>query len=91
MTDSNFDSQRLNINTVSGTLTKSYKKSLFLRFHIRSNLAGKLLDDNPRYCNRPIVILQVMTCFEGELIVEFIYEEDFNAMFEDTNHERGDI
>lgn len=63
----------LNIHTVSGTLIKSHPKSRFRRFHIRSQYAGDIFSGR-----KDIVPLQFMLCGDGELLMEYVYESDWN-------------
>jgi hypothetical protein len=46
--------QTVDINAVSGTLVKNYKDSFILRFHMKSELAKKLLDKEPKLVRRII-------------------------------------
>lgn len=87
--------QKVEINAISGTLVKNYKDSFFRRFHMKSKFAEQVLSENPtmstqvtdeygaKYSqNKPIVVLQVMLCGEGELIAEIMWKEDFDKMYE---------
>lgn len=78
-----------NINAVSGTLTKTFRKSFFKRFHMNSNMADYAFNEdkptlkNPGYRDtREIVILQIMLCGNNELLAEIIYKEDYDRLFE---------
>ena len=84
----------MRINAVNGTLVKNYKDSFFRRFHMKSKFAEQVLSENPtmstqvtngygaKYSqNKPIVVLQVMLCGEGELIAEIMWKDDFDKMF----------
>ena len=42
----------IHINAVGGTLVKNYKDSFFLRFHMKSDLAERLLTKEPTMCKR---------------------------------------
>lgn len=37
------------VNAVSGNITKTYAKSFFKRFHLKSALADKLLSPEPQF------------------------------------------
>lgn len=82
------------VNAVSGTLTKTFRKSFFKRFHMNSRMADYIFDeDKPSlkgsgYSSAPeIVVLQVMLCGDNEFLAELIYKEDYDEMFESL----GDI
>lgn len=95
MFNSHSNNQKVEINAVSGTLVKNYKDSFVLRFHMQSKCAEQVLSENPtmptqitneygaKYSqNKPIVVLQVMLCGDGELIAEIMWKEDFDKMYE---------
>ena len=74
------------VNAVSGTLTKTFRKSFFKRFHMESDMADYIFDeDKPslsRYSSDPeIVVLQVMLCGDNEFLAELIYKKDYDEMF----------
>lgn len=84
---SNFEyNQR--ISAVSGTLTKTYKDSYFVRFKKGSKMEREYLNDN--YCFRhsgygsktEIVVLQVMLMSEDDYVVEAIDKDKYNKLFE---------
>lgn len=79
----------LNINAVSGTLTKTFKDSYFVRFEKGSRMEDCYFDEN--YCYRDnenqtkkieIIVLQVMLCGDGSYLVEAIDKEKYEKMFE---------
>ncbi len=73
------NSQSVNINAVSGTIVKNYRKSFFVRFHIKSRMSDQLFSTNPtlsRGGNR-VEVLQVMLCGDGECIAEVMWSDDF--------------
>ena len=87
--------QKVEINAINGTLVKNYKDSFFIRFHMKSEFAEQALTENPtmsiqvtneygaKYSqNKPIVVLQVMLCGNGELIAEIMWKKDFDEMYE---------
>lgn len=85
------NSQTVNINAVSGTIVKNYKDSFILRFHMKSEMAGLVLDQEPRLKRKnergyweeePVVVLQVMLCGDQEFLAEVMWKEDFDKMFE---------
>jgi len=70
----------LNFNAVSGTILKSHSKSRITRCHMKSPMAGYLFDDSYptlRKNGKGIVVLQVMLCGDSEMLVEYIYSEDY--------------
>ncbi|MDO5716119.1 MAG: hypothetical protein Q4P25_06030 [Tissierellia bacterium] len=76
----------LNVSAVSGTIVKNYKDSFLKRFHMRSEFAKSIFDeDGPHifqdFVKRPAVIIQCMACGDGELICEIMWEEDFDEIF----------
>lgn len=78
--------QTVNINAVSGTMTKNYKDSFILRFHMKSLMADKLLTKDPKLQKyseeEPVIVLQVMLCGDQEFLAEVMWKEDFDKMYE---------
>ena len=79
----------LNINAVSGTLTKTFKDSYFVRFEEGSRMEDTYFDENYSYrLNRDrtekieIIVLQVMLCGDHSYLVEAIDKEKYEKMFE---------
>ena len=79
----------LNINAVSGTLTKTFKDSYFVRFEKGSRMENCYFDED--YCYRynenqtkkiEIIVLQVMLCGNDSYLVEAIDKEKYEKMFE---------
>lgn len=81
-----------NINAVSGTLVKTFKKSYFITCEFGSYLAKGLFDkEKPNlgyqsvYSNyargNEVVVLQTMLCGENRLLVEVINKEDYDKIF----------
>lgn len=76
----------ININAVSGTIVKNYRKSFILRFHMKSSMAENILSKNPLMRKnigeeKPVVVLQVMLCGDGELLAEVMWKDDFDEIF----------
>ena len=75
------------INAVSGTLTKTFKDSYFVRFKKGSQMEREYFNDNHcyRWCNyrekTDIVVLQVMLCGDDCYLVEAIDKENYEKMF----------
>lgn len=68
----------LNVNAVSGALTKTFRNSYFVRYHMYSKLAEVYLDGkNPHY-----VVVQTMLCGDKEFLSEVIDKKDYDEMFE---------
>lgn len=78
--------QTIHINAVNGTIVKNYKCSFILRFHMRSEMAERLLSKEPWLMHnrehKPAVVLQVMLCGEKELLAEVMWKDDFDKIFE---------
>lgn len=81
------------INAVSGTLTKTYKDSYFVKFDKETpcersyfgekSFRGEWSSYYGRWEDKtPIVILQVMLC-DGGYLVEAIDKEDYEKLFEE--------
>lgn len=80
-----------NINAVSGTLVKTFKKSYFVTCEFGSYLARGLFDKekpNLGYQNtysyvrgKEVVVLQIMLCGENRLLAEIINKEDYDELF----------
>lgn len=80
------------INAVSGNITKTYVNSFFLRFHLKSELANRLLSPRPCYkCKRAgdmyeeshlVQVVQMVICGDMEVIAEVIFKEDYEEMLE---------
>ncbi|CAI3587087.1 hypothetical protein [Clostridium neonatale] len=91
-------SNNLNINAVNGTILKSYPKSFFKRFHLKSDFAKSILNEYPmmdiheenggagaRFSNyKPVVILQMMMCGDMDVIAEIMLKKDFDELFENN-------
>ena len=63
----------------SGSLQKSRNCSRFIRFHYKSTMAeNALTSGTPRLKNggEEIVILQIMSFGDGELLVEYAYKKE---------------
>ena len=71
-----------NINAVSGTLQKTLRNSFFKRFHMNSTMADYVFDTQKlgQY-SKEIVVLQIMLCGEKEFLMEAIYKEDYDKIF----------
>lgn len=80
-----------NINAVSGTLVKTFRKSYFVTCDFHSYLAEGLFDkEKPNLGKegyygyeqgKEIVILQTMLCGEDRILVEVINKEDYDELF----------
>lgn len=80
-----------NINAVSGTLVKTFKKSYFVTCTFNSYLAKGLFDKEEPNLGKEgyyeyvkgqkIVILQTMLCGENRILVEVINKEDYDELF----------
>lgn len=84
-TTNNVTKNTLNINAVSGTILKNYRKSYFKRFHLKSDFANCLLHSNPKDGCEDVVVVQMMICGDMEVIAELIYKKDFDELFENNS------
>jgi hypothetical protein len=71
----------LKINSISGTLVKTYPKSFFVRCQIGSPIFENFMDSDATYKSRKVVVLQTMLCGEKETLSELMYEKDFLELF----------
>lgn len=87
---SNQNNANIKINAVSGTITRNYQKSFFIRFQMGSQLSRELLCNDAKIGDRKAVVIQCM-CAGGkngdEIIAEVMWKDDFDTMFE---HEKDE-
>lgn len=86
-----------NINAVSGTITKTFRKSYFVNYEFGSYLAKGLFDkERPNLGSysdwgykrgKEVIVLQTMLCGDGRLISEVINKEDYDEMFNNGSEE----
>lgn len=75
----------LSINAASGAMLKNYKDSFFVRCHLKSELAETLLSYrcnmrmDGRFVN--VVVIQIMTYGDMEMIAEVITKENFDKLW----------
>lgn len=86
----NYDpTQRVSVNTVSGTLTKTCDKSFFKSFKTSQNGFDQLMSDKPYlHIDRKsfdVIVLQVMLMSEDRVIFEVIRKDDFDKMIAENN------
>ena len=85
----------LSINSVSGSLQKTFRKSYFYQCQLGSKQEDIIFDkENPRlgikYSNyydkwekeKEIVVLQVMLCGDKRILLELIDKDDYDKMFD---------
>lgn len=76
--------QNIYVHAISGTIVKNYESSFILRFHMKSEMADRLLCKEPWLMHhgehKPAVVLQVMLCGEKELLAEVMWKEDFDKI-----------
>ena len=60
-----------------GTLQKTHKKSQFRRFHVQSEMASCVFATTPIIGRTEIVVLQVMTFGDNEMLIEYVNKEDW--------------
>ena len=74
---------KVNINAVSGTLSKTCKDSFFKQCHISSNMMDALMQDKPKLGNgKEVVILQAMCIGDNRMMFELIYRDKFDELKE---------
>ena len=71
------------INATSGTLQKTLRKSFFKRFHLNSTMADYVFNTKSslNYNGKEIIVLQVMLCGDNQFLMEAIYKDDYDDMF----------
>ena len=82
--------QKVSINAVSGTLTKTFEKSWFESFEYSQNGFEWLMSDEPKiqlknqYCGdkTDVVVLQVMLMGDKRALFEIIKKSDFEQLME---------
>lgn len=83
--------QKVSINSVSGTLAKTCEKSFFVYAQIGSDYISSLMGNNPYiflgHVKKPIVILQMMCIGDRYMMFEIILKEDFEELKEVDSHE----
>lgn len=72
--------QKVSVNSVSGTLTKTCKDSFFISCHINSELAKYIFLSSPKYHEKEVVVLQIMLASNDWIITELIYSNDFEKL-----------
>lgn len=68
------------VNAVTGSIIKTYEHSYFLRFHLKSDMAGRLFRKDADE-----VIIQMVVCGDMEVIAEVMDKKIYNKMFESKN------
>lgn len=69
----------IKIQPCSGGICKSHPKSQIIRTRIGSTKASNVLKENPKINGRSIVVLQVVNSTEGYVLVEYMYQSDYDA------------
>lgn len=70
---------KLNINACSGGIYKTCKESWFHRFHLNSNYANSVFQQNSN-----TKVLQMVICGDMEVIAEVIDIKDYEKLFEES-------
>lgn len=70
------------VSAVSGNIVKTYAESYFIRFHLKSPLAEKLLKDGASE-----VIIQMVMCGEMDVIAEVINRIKYNDIMAQEDSE----
>lgn len=82
--------QKVNVNAVSGTLSKTCEKSFFKYAQIGSDLIKMLMSDEPRVprnsdrFNKQVVILQAMCISDNYMMFELMWKDDFDKLNEES-------
>jgi hypothetical protein len=94
------NTNNIEVNSVSGTLVKNYRKSFFIKCSIDGSVAKHLFSLEPylscpektkgaRYMyseyGKEVVVLQSMIISGNMLLNEVMWKDDFDKMFEVTN------
>lgn len=79
MFDTYCPKQKVNINNVSGTLSKTCEKSYFQCCHRKSRRFEEIVD------NKSVVILQAMLMSDEYVMFEVITYKDFEELKEQKN------
>lgn len=88
---SSVSNMNIKVNAVSGTAVKNFKESFFIRCEAGTTRLNELFSSEPmaydgnRY--RPAVVIQSMIIGDGVMLVEVMWKEDFDKMFEVQNRE----
>lgn len=81
--------QKVSINAVSGTLTKTCEKSWFESFTYEQNGFDWLTDSEPRLTvngrKTEVVVLQAMLMGDKRMLFEVIKKSDFEQLKEKSN------
>ncbi len=83
----------ISVNAVSGTLSKTFRKSYFITCEFGSTLAKGIFNkEKPNLAYKDsyyvqhkgteIVVLQTMLCGENRILAEVINKTDYDEMFE---------
>lgn len=83
--------QKVNINAVSGTISKTCEKSFFKYAQIGSDLMKSLTGNEPSvhtgrgYDKAPVVVLQSMCIGDNYMMFEVMWKKDFEELKEKQN------
>ena len=78
----------IKINACSGGIYKSHPKSRIVNMKMESGLADKMLTTKqPKIEEKDIVVLQVINSFDGYILVEYMYKEDYEKENVYNKHE----
>lgn len=74
--------QKVNINAVSGTISRTCEKSFFVYGEIGSPVMKNLMDEKPIRDGKPVVVLQSMCIGNNYMMFEVMREKDFEELKE---------
>lgn len=74
----------IRVDAVSGTLTKTFRKSYFVRFQKNSIMEDRYFTEKTphNHDGEEIIILQIMLAFDNCYIVEAINKKDYDEIFD---------
>ena len=72
------------VNAVTGNITKTYAKSFFKRFNLKSRRADELLSPTPTltigYSSRCVEVVQMVVVGDMEVVAEIMFKEDYKEV-----------
>lgn len=75
------------VNAVTGNITKTYAKSFFKRFNLKSWEADGLLNPSPTlsigYGKKDVVVIQMVVVGDMEVVAEIMFKEDYEEVIKE--------
>ena len=74
------------MSTISGNIKKTYAKSFFMRFNLKSYFADGVLSSEPFITGGDgkrvkVQVIQMMMCGDMDVIAEIILQNDYDELF----------